>query len=159
IYTGPWELFGVLIIHPYPRAWQVNAVGAATAAVAIAYALVLLRRPQEGVRPLLVAFTAFGFAMPFLVIKKGPSAFPAAALWHAVQYIGIVWHYNRTRYAGKPRDPGARVISWVSQPGRTVAYCGVLLACAVAAYAVIFAVGPLAGWDLAQTSLGMWTSM
>jgi hypothetical protein len=159
IYTGPWELFGVLIIHPYPRAWEVNAVGAATALVAVAYAVVLIRRPQEWVRPLLVAFTAFGFAMPFLVIKNGTSAFAAAALWHAVQYIGIVWHYNRTRYAGKPGDAGARVISWASQPGRTLAYCAVLLACAVGAYAVIFALGPLVGWDLGQTSLGMWTSM
>jgi hypothetical protein len=159
IYTGPWELFGVLIIHPYPRAWHVNAVGAATAALAVAYAVVLIRRPQMWVRPLLVAFTAFGFAMPFLVIKNGTSAFAAAALWHAVQYIGIVWHYNRTRYAGKANDPGARVISWASQPGRTVAYCGVLLACAVGAYAVIFTVAPLLGGDLLQTSLGMWTSM
>jgi hypothetical protein len=157
--TGPWDLFGVLIIHPYPRAWQVNAVGGVTAALAIAYVLVLLRRPQPLVRSLLIAFTAFGFAMPFLVIKDGTSAFAAAALWHAVQYIGIVWHYNRTRYAGKPDEAGARVIAWASQPGRTLAYCGVLLSCAVGAYAFIFAIGPLVGWDMPKTSLAMWTSM
>jgi hypothetical protein len=159
IYTGPWELFGVLIIHPYPRASEVNALGGATALVAIAYVMALLRQPQPWVRPLLVAFTAFSFAMPFLVIKNGTSAFAAAALWHAVQYIGIVWHYNRTRYDGKPLDAGARVISWASQPGRTVAYCGVLLACAVGAYGVIFAIAAVVGWDVPKTSLAMWTSM
>lgn len=158
IYTGPWDLFGVQIIHPFPKAWVVNGVGAVTAVVAALYAVVLVRRPQPFVRPLLIAFTAFGFAMPFLVIKNGTSAFAAAALWHAVQYLGIVWHYNRTRYVGK-RDPGAKVISWASQPGRTVAYCAVLLSCAAGAYAVIFALAPLVGWDVPKTALGMWTSM
>jgi hypothetical protein len=172
IYTGPWELFGVLIIHPYPRAWEVNAVGGVTLIVALAYAVAMLRSrpisipigepsrtPVPIVRPLLIAFTAFGFAMPFIVIKNGTSAFAAAALWHAVQYLGIVWHYNRTRYGGRPVDGDARLISWASQPGRTVAYGLVLLACAVGAYGIIVVAAPLIGWSLAQTSLAMWTSM
>ena len=169
IYTGPWELFGVQIWHPYPKAWMVNAIGAVTVVAVLGYvALALQRRlpwaPARSagrvalVRPLLVASTAFGFYMPFVVIKVGTSAFAAAALWHAVQYIGIVWHYNRTRYAGK-RDPGARVISWVSQPGRTVAYVGVIAACAAGVYAVALLVMRVVGWSLGETSLALWTAL
>lgn len=158
LYTGPWELFGVQIIHPFPRAWEVNAVGGVTVAVTLAYLALLLRRPQRFVRPLLIACTAFGFAMPYLVIKNGTSAFAAAALWHAVQYIGIVWHYNRTRYGGKD-DPGARLIAWVSQPGRAVAYVGVIAACAAGVYAVALVVMRVAGWSLGETSLALWTAL
>jgi hypothetical protein len=159
IYTGPWELFGVLVIHPYPHAWVVNAVGGVTVLAALAYVVAMVRQPPAVVRPLLIAFTAFGFVMPFVVIKNGTSAFAAAALWHAVQYLGIVWHYNRSRYGGRPVGDEARVIAWASQPGRTVAYGAVLLACALGAYGVIVAAAPLVGWSVAQTSLAMWTSM
>lgn len=158
IYTGPWELFNVLIIHPYPKAWQVNAFGAATLCVAIVYGVTLIRQPQVWLRPLMIGMTILGFYIPFVVVKNGTAAFAAAALWHAVQYIGIVWHYNRTRYDGK-RDPDARVISWASQPGRTLQYCVVLGLCAVGAYAVIFALSPLIGWEVPKTALAMWTSM
>lgn len=162
IYTGPWELFGVQIIHPYPRAWEVNALGAVCAIVSCAYLLLLARKPHPFVptvvRALLIACTAFGFAMPFLVIKNGTSAFAAAALWHAVQYIGIVWHYNRTRYAGR-RDPDARVISWASQPGHGLAYVGVIVVCAAGVYAVALLLMRIVGWSLGETSLALWTAL
>jgi hypothetical protein len=158
VYTGPWDLFGVQIIHPYPRAWEVNAVGGVVLAIAIAYVIHLLRRPQPFVRPLLIACTAFGFAMPFLVIKNGTSAFAAAALWHAVQYIGIVWQYNRTRYAGR-HDPDARLISWVSQPGRSIAYIAVMAACAAAVYSLAFATSRATGWEMNEIALALWTAL
>lgn len=158
IYTGPWDLFGVQLFHPYPKAWMVNAFGAVTLAVALFYVAVLVRTRQVWTRPALIAMTVFGFYMPFVVIKDGTSAFAAAALWHAVQYIGIVWHYNRTRYEGK-RDPAAKVISWASQPGRTLQYCLVLGLCAAGSYAVIGALALAFHWDFTKTALGMWTSM
>lgn len=158
LYTGPWELFGVHIIHPQLRAWQVNAVGGLTLAVALAYVTLLVRRPQRFVRPLLIAFTAFGFAMPFIVIKNGTSAFAAAALWHAVQYIAIVWQYNRARYLGR-RDPDALLISWVSQPGRNAAYVAVIAACAAGVYTVALVFMRVLGWSLAETSLSLWTAL
>ena len=55
------------------------------------------RPAHEWVRPAYLAFNFLGFAMPFLVIRDGNSAFGAAALWHAVQYIAIVWLYNDRR--------------------------------------------------------------
>lgn len=164
IYTGPWDLFGVQIIHPFPRAWEVNAFGAITVVVALVYVARLVARgdfgPATRIRVALVGFTAFGFAMPFLVIKNGTSAFAAAALWHAIQYVGIVWHYNRTRYAGG-RDPDAPLLSWSSQPGagRALAYVGIIVACAAGVYAVALAMMRVVGWSLAETSLALWTAL
>ncbi|MDB4970598.1 MAG: hypothetical protein JWN44_6287 [Myxococcales bacterium] len=162
VYTGPWELFGTQIIHPFPRAWEVNAVGGVVACIALAYSVLLVRGralpATTWLRALLVAGTAFGFAMPFLVIKNGTSAFAAAALWHAVQYIGIVWQYNRTRYAGR-RDPNARLISWVSQPGRAFGYVAVLAACATGVYLIAFAGARLTGWALGEVALALWTAL
>src|SRR5207248_383292 len=169
IYTGPWELFGVQIWHPYPKAWMVNGIGAVTVVAVLGYvAVALQRRPRSAaardagrvalVRPLLVASTAFGFYMPFVVIKEGTSAFAAAALWHAVQYIGIVWHYNRTRYAGK-HDPDARLISWASQPGHTLGYVAMLAGCAAGVYGVALLLLPLVPWTLSDFSLALWTGL
>lgn len=164
VYTGPWDLFGVQIIHPFPRAWEVNAFGAVTTVVTLAYvARLVVRRDfatTTRIRVLLVAFTAFGFAMPFLVIKNGTAAFAAAALWHAIQYIGIVWHYNRTRYVGRS-DPDARLLAWASQPGgsRALAYVGIIALCAAGVYAVAIGMMRLVGWSLAETSLALWTAL
>jgi hypothetical protein len=158
IYTGPWELFGVQIWHPYPKAWMVNALGAVTMTVVLAYVALALQRRPPIVRPLLIASTAFGFWMPFVVIKVGTSAFAAAALWHAVQYIGIVWHYNRTRYAGK-HDPHARLISWASQPGHTLGYVLMLAGCAAGVYGVALLFLPLVPWTLSDFSLALWTGL
>jgi hypothetical protein len=158
VFTGPWDLFGVPIIHPHLYAWQVNGLGALTVVVAIVYLWRLFARPQPFVRPLLVACTGFGFAMPFCVIKNGTAAFAAAALWHAIQYIGIVWQYNRTRYHGK-RDPDARLISWVSQPGRSLAYVGIIAACAAGVYTVAIVASTIVGWSLAEMSLALWTAL
>src|SRR5205823_1654858 len=119
IYTGPWELFGAQIWHPYPRAWQVNGALALEAALALAYLAVSVasRRRFDARRPLLVAASVGAFAVPFLLIKNGTAAFAAAAAWHGIQYIGIVWFYNRNRYRDGI-DPRARLVSFVSQPGR-----------------------------------------
>jgi hypothetical protein len=158
VYTGPWELFGVQIWHPYPKAWMVNLVGALVACVAAAYVVLALKKRPPIIRPLLIGMTVFGFYMPFCVIKVGTSAFAAAALWHAVQYLAIVWHYNRTRYHGR-RDPGARVISWASQPGRTVGYVAMLAAGAAMVYGVALLLLPVTGWALGDLSLALWTGL
>jgi hypothetical protein len=160
VYTGPWDLFGVQILHPHHlRAWVVNGVGALTLTVAAAYLALLVRVRVHPLRPALIAFSAFGFAMPYLVIKHGTAAFAAAALWHAVQYIGIVWQYNRSRYAGRS-DSDARLISWVSQPGaaRALAYVGVLAACAAGVYSLVLLAAQFT-WTLHQWSLALWTAL
>jgi hypothetical protein len=159
VYTGPWDLFGVQIFHPHLRAWMVNGWGALTLTVAGTYLLRMLVRRVHPIRPALIAFSAFGFAMPYLVIKHGTAAFAAAALWHAVQYIGIVWQYNRTRYAGRT-DPDARLISWVSQPGqlRALAYVGVIAACAAAVYILVIIAAQFA-WTFRQWALALWSAL
>jgi hypothetical protein len=160
LYTGPWTLFGVEILHPRPRAWMVNGLGALLAALAALYVASWIARPRGVVwlRPLYMAMSAFGFYLPYLVIRDGTAAFAAAALWHAIQYIGIVWLYNRRRYAGGI-DPDARLIAEVSQPGRSLAYVGVIALCAAAVYAVAWAVALAAGVAFQSFALTVWTAL
>lgn len=159
LYTGPWELFGVEVLHPVPRAWMVNALGALNLTLAIVYVAQWVRRGWIAlVRPVYLCFNAFGFVMPYLVIKNGTSAFAAAALWHAIQYIGIVWLYNRRRYAGGG-DPNAPLISYVSQPGRSLAYVGVIALCAAGVYALAFAVTRVVETSFENFALTLWTAL
>ena len=163
IYTGPRTLFGVVIYYVRPPAELVNGLGALIVVLAIAYVGLWLRRlrahaAHEYVRPAYLACNFLGFAMPFLVIRDGTSAFAAAALWHAVQYMAIVWLYNRRRFAGGV-DPGARLISWVSQPGRSVAYVGLLAACAAGVYSTAFVVSRLADLDFKELALTFWAAL
>jgi hypothetical protein len=162
LYTGPWDLFGVQILHPTVRAWMVNGLGAVTVGLAIDYVVkeaVAIARGHRfmWVRPLLIAATAFGFAIPFMVIRSGTTAFAAAALWHAIQYIAIVWFYNRRRYEGHA-DPDARLLSYVAQPGRSLAYVGLIVVCAAGVYAVVVAAS-LFSWTLPTWSLTVWTAL
>src|SRR5439155_22290296 len=82
-----------------------------------------------------------GFFVPFQCIKTDDtSAFAAAACWHGIQYLGIVRHYHRNTWRGGVH-PDAKLISWLSQPGkaRLALYVALLLALAGAGYVVIFA--------------------
>jgi hypothetical protein len=158
LYTGPWELFGVEILHPTPRAWMVNGLGALTVTLALVYLAGIVRRGVQPIRPLYLGFSAIGFLVPYLVIKDGTSAFAAAALWHAIQYVAIVWLYNRRRYAGR-RDPDAPLISWVSQPGRSFAYVGLIALCAGAVYTVAFAVSRVAHVAFEEFAMTLWTAL
>jgi hypothetical protein len=159
LYTGPWSLFGVEILHVKPPAFVVNGLGALVVTLGAAY---LVEWARSGaiplVRPAYLLANAFGFMMPYLVIRDGTSAFAAAALWHAIQYIAIVWLYNRRRYLGQV-DPDARLIAWVSQPGRALAYVGVIALCAAGVYTVAF-VGALAfRASFEAVAMTLWTAL
>lgn len=163
LYTGPRTLFGIEVFHVRPPALLVNALGALIVALAAAYVVVWVSRlrahaPHEYLRPAYLLFNFLGFAMPFLVIRDGTSAFAAAALWHAVQYIAIVWLFNRRRYASGI-DPGARLVSWVSQPGRSLAYMGLIALCAAGVYSVAFVVSRLVGLGFEQLAMMFWTGL
>jgi hypothetical protein len=158
LYTGPWELFGVEILHVRPRAWMVNALGAGVVTLAIAYLPRAIARRVHPIRVAYLGFNAVGFVVPYLVIKDGTSAFAAAALWHAVQYIAIVWLYNRRRYLGRV-DPDARLISWVSQPGRSVAYVALIAVCAACVYSLAFVVSVVAKVRFEDFAMTLWTAL
>jgi hypothetical protein len=161
LFTGPWTLFNVEVIHFRPPALLVNGLGALVIVIAAVYLAVWFRggqgRPaREWVRPAYLLFNFFGFAMPFLVIRDGDAAFAAAALWHAVQYIAIVWLFNGRRYA-RGVDPGARLVSWVSQRGRALAYMGLIAACAAMVYSFAFGVSLFVHRPFDQIALTFWT--
>ena len=161
LYTGPWTLFGIEVIHLRPTPWLVNGFGALIIALAAVYLLVWFaggteRPAHEWVRPTYLVFSFLGFAMPFLVIRDGNSAFGAAALWHAVQYMAIVWLYNDRRYRGGI-DPQARLVSWVAQRGRALAYMGLIAACAAIVYTVAFGVSLFVRRPFEEIALTFWT--
>src|SRR6185312_9312058 len=114
------------------------------------------RAPHEWIRPVYLLLNFFGFAMPFLVIRDGDAAFAAAALWHAVQYIAIVWLFNGRRYA-RGVEPSARLVSWVSQRGRALAYMGLIAACAAVVYLFAFGVSLFAHRRFDSIALTFWT--
>jgi hypothetical protein len=160
LFTGPWELFYGPVYHLRPPAWLVNTIGVALAALAAVYLVELARsRPpaRHRVRPLFIASTVVGFAVPFLLIKNGTAAFAAAACWHGIQYLGIVWCYNRRRYAGRS-DPDARLLAWVSQPGRSAAYFALLGALALSVYGAVW-LASRAALNFPTWSLIAWTSL
>jgi len=163
LHTGPWTLFQVEVFHVVPPASIVNAFGALLVLVALFYVARRLvgarRRPWfEAVRPTYLFFNFVGFAMPFLVIQDGTSAFAAAALWHAAQYMAIVWLYNRRRYAGGV-DPAARAVSWASQPGRAPAYIALLAAGAAGVYSLAFLIASVAKIPFQDLALVFWTGL
>jgi hypothetical protein len=164
VYTGPWQLFGASIYHPTLPAWVPNGLGALCVTLAAVY-LVRFARSYRGAgvgapslaRPMYLGFNAIGFAVPFLYIKNGTSAFSAAALWHAVQYLAIVWYFNRQRWK-KGVDDDARWLSWASQPGRWPAYIGLLALGAAAVYSVVLVLS-LFAWSFERWALALWTGM
>jgi hypothetical protein len=160
--TGPWELLGSYLLHPTTPRWLVNAVGALTVGVAIYY-LARARRasPSTGraLRMLYLASSAFGFFVPYMLLKQGTTAFAAAALWHAIQYIAIVWLYNRRKFAGHSPSGGAldRGLAWLSQPGRTPLYLASMMVPGFFAYLLVKCVMPFYRFSLESAILAVWT--
>jgi hypothetical protein len=154
VYTGPWTLFGVEIWHPRLPALAVNALLAACIALAIGYVL-FARRGVPWVRRLYLVCNAIGFIVPYLVIKTGTAAFAAAALWHAVQYIGIVWLYNRRRWRGV----GGPLVARVSQPGRSLSYVALIAVCAVGVYSIAALAAFVFHVAFTTMALAFWTAL
>lgn len=163
LHTGPWVLFGAEIWHPEIPVWMVRAVWLSTAMCALAYAAARFVQRASGtrvywIRPVFIAATAVAFYVPFTMIKSnGGAAFAAAACWHGFQYLGIVWFYNRNRWKAGV-DPKAKLVSWISQPGRAVAYFLALLALVGIFYGSILVVG---AFVLDEKTLGslVWLSL
>jgi hypothetical protein len=161
LHTGPWTLFGSWIWHPHTPAYVVNGVGALTAALAVIYLIRILRRPvpMQWIRPLFIACSALGFFVPYMLMKDGSAAFAAAALWHAIQYIGIVWMSNRKHFAGTHarRDWLDRALSWLCQPGRTIPYFASMIVPGTLAYILVKVIIPLAHLSIEDAVSIVWS--
>lgn len=161
--NGPTKMFGAKVIHPVPPSWAPAAIAGVAIGLAAVYLYRIAMRAREGrpiawIRPVFLAACAFGFFVPFVLIRKvGSAAFAAAAAWHGLQYIGIVWHYNRHKWAGGV-DPKAKLVSWMSQPRRTPVYFAVLLGLVSIAFGVI-QLASLAALDAKTWGVLIWNSM
>jgi hypothetical protein len=125
---------------------------------------VALRRektPVHFVRPLFLASSAFGFFVPYMLLKDGSSAFAAAALWHAIQYIGIVWMFNRKHFTGPSVVRGDwldRTQAWLSQPGHGWLYFASMIVPGFAAYILVKLIMPLYHFSLEQAVTTVWSA-
>jgi hypothetical protein len=128
---------------------MVNGMGALLVTAAATYVTIRAVQWRRGdkvalIRPLFLLSSWFGFFVPFVLIKKnGSAAFAAAACWHGLQYLGIVWYFNRNRW-NSGVDKRARLVSWVSQPKRVPFYFLSLLGIAGIVYGGIILVSKVA---------------
>lgn len=161
--TGPRVLFGAEIRYPTLEPWMVNGVGALLVAASSSYVVIRVVQWRRGekvplIRPLFLAASWFGFFVPFVLIKQnGSAAFAAAACWHGLQYLGIVWFFNRNRWKSGV-DRRARMVSWVSQPGRVPFYFFSLLGIAAIIYAGVLAASRVA-LDAQRLGAIVWLSL
>jgi hypothetical protein len=163
IHYGPRSLFGITAITP-PVPFAVVAL-ALTAWIGSGLAVLVdqTRRALAGhaipwPRLAFLGAVLLGFGVPFMLMTDGTAGFAAAACWHGLQYLGIVYHYNRQKFrSGDAR--GAGLIAWVSQPGRQFVYVALMLGMVGVVYGGIFAVAQVTHWDLWKLTLSTWTSI
>lgn len=164
LHFGPRSLFGANVMLPgVPLPFVIAALGAAQLA-ALGIVIDRTQRIRRG-EPLAWRRLAFlltvlvAFWVPFMLIKDGTIAFASAACWHGFQYLGIMYYYNRRKFSADPSPPEARLIAWLSQPGRAWLYGGFLLALAGVAYATILGVSAASGWQEGKVAAVVWTSL
>jgi hypothetical protein len=161
IKTGPWTLFGSWIAHPILPAFVVNGVGAIVVGLSIVYLIKIVRRPVHFVRPLFLASSAFGFFVPYMLMADGTAAFAGAATWHAIQYLGIVWLFNRKHFtsaAAVRRDWMDRALHWLCQPGRTWLYFASMIIPGFAGYVIVRLIIPVANLSVEDAVLTVWVA-
>ncbi|UTA48885.1 hypothetical protein L1F30_04900 [Simiduia sp. 21SJ11W-1] len=63
------------------------------------------------------------YLVAYVLIDQINSGWLSINIWHNAQYIMFVWLFNQNRYRSGI-EPGAKLISYLSQPGRGVIYFG-----------------------------------
>lgn len=163
LHRGPWKLFGANVMHPPVALWIPRVLFAALVASAFLYLLLRVKRRQTSihgldVRALFLVASFVAFFVPFVMMRRsGTAGFATAACWHGLQYVGIVWLYNSNRWSGGV-DAKARLVSWISQPGRASLYYAALLAGAAIVYVLLNAAA-LVTLDVKTLGVMVWTSL
>lgn len=161
LHYGPTRVFGYRVLLPdVPYPLVALAMGVVCIlGLGIAIDRVPASVPLGGRRLVFIASCIVGLWVPFLFIEHGSAAFASAAGWHGLQYLGVVWLFNRRKFAGKPLPDGARLVAWVSQPGRWWAFIGLLWALAVGVYGVVFVTSAALGSAFGKTAALTWMSL
>ena len=166
---GPRFLLG---IKPYtPTIPLAVVIGAVLVSVALVASIVVghgFRHargdPLAYPRLLFLVAVALGFGVPFCGIADGTAAFAAVACWHGIQYVGLVYHYNRRKFAAAEARGGAvalptRAVAWSVQPGRAPAYAALLLALAGLVYLLVPAIAAVSGLPPWQVGSAVWVTI
>jgi hypothetical protein len=163
--VGPRWLFGAEAIAPKDIPFGVVVAALAVVGGSLAWIVAdQLTRARAGQavawsRLAFLGTVVFGFWIPFMVIKDGTAAFAAAACWHGFQYLGIVYHYNRRKFASGAQSSGAPVIAWLSQPRRWPLYAALLLVLAGSGFVMIQALAFVTGWTIWMSEAAVWLTL
>jgi hypothetical protein len=77
------------------------------------------------------------FAVGYVLIDQIDVGWLVVNIWHNMQYLFFVWHFNNKRFAERI-DPQRRFISWLSQRGHVVAYAATCLVLSTVVYTAAF---------------------
>lgn len=137
---GPAEFLGMeLAVLPVP-ALAVEAVRALALAALAAWAVFRASAALRGALP--VAHTLYMashfviFVVAYVLIADLTVGWLVINTWHNAQYVLFVWLQNNRRFEGKA-EPGARLLSFISQRRNVFLYFGLCLALSSTLYAAI----------------------
>ena len=94
----------------------------ATLALFLARQVQLIRSREFSLPKCLMILSGMAtFAVAMVLIRDFNWGYLALSLWHSVQYIFFVWHYQNRKYRSTI-DPEARLASYLAQPRNLWAY-------------------------------------
>lgn len=161
LHYGPTRAFGYRVLLPDMPFWAVALCLVAMAALTVAIVVDRTRPdvPLAVPRLLFLASILVGFWVPFMMIEHGSIAFAAAAAWHGLQYLGVVWLFSVRKHGNKPLVDGARLVGWVSQPGRGWAFMVLLWAMAASVYIFVYAASATTTVSFGKAAALTWSGL
>ena len=122
-------LDGPIWMIPMPRlvVWGAAGLSGISLVVFLVRQLQLVRVKEFSLPKCLMILSGMAtFGVAMVLIRDFNWGYLALSLWHSVQYIFFVWHYQNRKYRSAI-DPEARLASYISQPKNLWAYLLFLL--------------------------------
>lgn len=132
-------LFMDVVMLPVPElmAWCVLAVWGALLIHWLARQSVALKNGQLHVQHFIYLCSHhLVYFVAYIAIKDITIGWLAINIWHNMQYISFVWHFNANRFKSGV-EKSYFLISWISQPHRVFIYLGVCFLTTLAFYGTI----------------------
>ncbi len=154
-WQAPEQFLGLPVkVIPVPGLLVDAVAVAAIACTALWFArrLRLVLRGEEAPLYTIYSFTHVAiFGLGYIALRDINVGWLIINIWHNTQYLLFVWLFNTRKFSGGVQ-PQARLLSWISQPGRWAIYAAVCLAITAAFYVLISFVANLAFAALAVSA-------